>query len=94
MKVIPNNNHLQVCTNFIVTGTSAPDNVTCWRYNKVQSYLKDKQGTINLNGAYKLLEDVSQSNTIWSMVYDLNNSTVNVSLSRGYSHWYQYSIAL
>lgn len=94
MKVIPNNNPWQVCTNFIVTGTSAPNNVSCPRYNKAHSELKDNQGIFNLNEAFQLVEDVSQSNTIWSMVYDLNNCTVNVSLSRGYSQWYQYSLAL
>ncbi|NOU16163.1 MAG: linear amide C-N hydrolase [Bacteroidales bacterium] len=94
MKVIPNDNPWQVCTNFIVTGTSAPSNVSCWRYNKAHSELQNNLGIVNLDEAFKLVEDVSQSNTIWSMIYDLNNCTVSVSLSRGYSHWYQYNLAL
>jgi len=94
MNVIQNSNPWQVCTNFIVTGTSAPNNVDCWRYNQSHSYLKTRKGAIDLNEAFKLTQDVSQSNTIWSMVYDLNNCTVNVAISKKYSRWYQYTFTL
>lgn len=94
MNVILNDNPWQVCTNFIVTGTTAPSNVSCWRYNKAHSYLKEKQGNIDLNEAIKLVEDISQPNTIWTMVYDLQNGKVNISMSRKYTQWYQYNIAL
>ncbi|MHC1704181.1 MAG: linear amide C-N hydrolase [Tenuifilaceae bacterium] len=92
MKVIPNNEPWQVCTNFIVSGTSAPNYVECWRYNKVYNDLNEKQGVIDLTGMMNLTKASSQTNTIWSMVYDTQSGKVYASISKKYGNWFQYDL--
>jgi hypothetical protein len=93
MKVIANDQPWQVCTNFIVSGSGAPLNVDCWRYDKAYKFLSGKKGTLSSSAARQLAEDVSQTNTIWSAVYDLQSGSVKVAISRNFSRWYQFNIS-
>lgn len=68
MIVMRNSESWQVSTNFIIHGSGAPQNVSCWRYNRAYSILEEKQGKLTSQEAMNLLQSVAQSNTIWSMV--------------------------
>ncbi len=71
MIIIRNSEPWQVSTNFIVTGSEAPDNVDCWRYRNAYNELKDVNGALDAGEAMTLLKEVSQGSTVWSSVYNL-----------------------
>jgi predicted choloylglycine hydrolase len=90
MVVIENQDQWQVCTNFIVHGSEAPMQVSCWRYNTVYHTLKGSDGNITTSDAMNILNNVAQSNTMWSTVYDMVNKTVKVSVGRNYNKVYEF----
>jgi len=89
IKVIYNNEPYHVSTNFIITGSLAPQTTECWRYNKAYSDLKNAGGSIDETTAMNILQSVSQSITMWSAVYNLNTLSLNISTSRDYSKNYK-----
>ena len=72
MIVMRNSEQWQVSTNFIIHGSGAPANVSCWRYNRAYNSLREADGKFSCASAMDLLQSVSQSSTIWSMVYQMN----------------------
>ena len=42
--------------------------------------------------AFTLLETSSQSNTIWSTIYDMKNLTVHIAMGRDYSDIYLFEL--
>ena len=74
----------QVSTNFIIHGSGAPGNAACWRYNRVYDRLEDTAGRLNEEAAMNLLQSVSQSHTIWSMVYDMRTGEVYTAVGGDY----------
>ena len=89
MKVIYNDEPYHVSTNFIITGSSAPQSTTCWRYNKAYADLKNANGSIDETSAMNILQSVAQSITMWSAVYNLNTPSLNISTGRDYSKNYK-----
>ncbi len=89
MKVIYNNEPYHVSTNFIITGSLAPQTTDCWRYNKAYSDLKNAGGSIDETAAMNILQSVSQSITMWSAVYNLNTPSLNISTGKDYSKDYK-----
>ncbi len=81
MRVIRNTEAWQVSTNFIITGSGAPNQVPCWRYRVVYDELREKAGVLALGEAMILLKEASQQSTVWSAVYDPN--TLGLSLAVG-----------
>ena len=86
MIVMRNSEPWQVSTNFIIHDSGAPENISCWRYNKVYNKLKESTGKVNKKEAMNLLQSVAQSNTIWSMVYQVNDGKVTVVVGRNYDN--------
>ena len=84
MKVIYNNEPFQICTNFIITGSKAPASTPCWRYNTAYNLLKNTNGETDAKNAMKILNSVSQSITMWSAVYDMNEFSLDISVDRKY----------
>jgi hypothetical protein len=78
MIVLSNTEPWQVSTNFIVHGTKAPRGVSCWRYNRAYRALQKSAGDLSNGKAMELLRDVSQANTIWSVVYDLAGGGISI----------------
>lgn len=85
MIVIKNSEPWQVSTNFIIHGSGAPENVSCWRYNEAYSTLKEAKGKLCSASAMNLLQRVSQSSTIWSMVYKINSCSLSVAVGRKFN---------
>lgn len=74
LSVLPNTQSWQVATNFILTGLStANSRASCWRYDRVWETLEMEATLASPSKALSLLEDVSQPNTIWSVVYNTSS---------------------
>ncbi len=86
MIVMGNTESWQVSTNFIIHNSGAPENVSCWRYKKAYNSLQEAAGKFTSQEAMNLLQKVAQSNTIWSMVYELNSNKLNVVVGRKYNY--------
>jgi choloylglycine hydrolase len=83
----------QVATNFIITGLS-PENAraSCWRYKKVWETLENQVTLHSLLNALSLLKDVSQQNTIWSVVYDTSSLDFLVVMGKKYDHVHEFNL--
>jgi predicted choloylglycine hydrolase len=92
LKVIRNNEPFQVATNFIITGSSAPQSTNCWRYNKVYSALKNANGNINEITAMNILQSASQSITMWSAVYNMNSFSLEICMDKNYDKVYSIKV--
>lgn len=95
IKVIRNTEKWQVCTNFIIYGTDAPENVSCWRYNTAYSALKECNGNVSADKTMDIMKLVSQGGTyktMWSIVYDFNTLKTAVVTDRDYSKKYIFSL--
>ena len=93
MQILNCENSWQVATNFILTGMSEQDAVlTCWRYARVSDILEANSGEINLEEAMSLLSDVSQSNTIWSVVYDMKLFNIKVVMGKKYNEVHSFNL--
>jgi hypothetical protein len=84
MIVLKNTEPWHVSTNFIIAGSGAPTVSPCWRYNTAYSELTAVNGRMTCDAALALLGRVSQTTTIWSVVYELGNGTVHVATDRTY----------
>ena len=85
-------NESQIMTNFLVTGVSLPEDSPCQRYDSVYSGMVNNEETMSVEYAFTLLETSSQSNTIWSTVYDMESLTVHVAMGRDYSDIYSFEL--
>ena len=75
----------QIITNFLVSGVNLPDGSPCRRYDAVYNGFADNEEDMSAEYAFSLLDASSQSETIWSIVYDMENLTVHVAMGRDYS---------
>jgi len=75
----------QIATNFVVhdvrpKGADAP----CWRYSHLYEELAHVNGRLTISQAMTLLSDVSQPNTMWSVVYNMVSGDISVVMDRQY----------
>jgi hypothetical protein len=95
MAVLRNEKPWQVSTNFILaeespTGADSP----CWRYNLAYEMLEQKDGDLSQTAAMSLLQDVSQRNTMWSVVYDVTNGDIQVAMGRQYDQVHSFELRM
>jgi len=93
ISVLPNAQPWQVATNFNLTGLS-PENsrASCWRYNKVWETLANQATMSSASNAISLLKDVSQRNTIWSIVYDTASLNFLIVMGKKYDHVHEFNL--
>jgi len=93
ISVLPNTHSWQVATNFIITGLS-PENAraSCWRYKKVWETLENQVTRLSSLNALSLLKDVSQGNTIWSVVYDTSSLEFLVVMGKKYDQVHEFNL--
>jgi hypothetical protein len=84
MHVFENNQPWHSATNFLLSAFEDPKNGHCWRYDKINARLNEVNGLLDWKAAMDLLADVSQSNTQWSIVYQMAYGEVNISMGRDY----------
>lgn len=58
----------------------------CWRYDKINARLSEKQGMLDSNSAMELLSEVAQESTQWSVVYQMARGEVSVAMGRDYAN--------
>ncbi len=81
----------QVSTNFVITGKTADQAIaSCWRYKTAWQALEASEGRISESEALQLLSDVSQSSTIWSVVYNSSTKGISVSMGRDYDRVHRF----
>jgi hypothetical protein len=87
MEVIQTEQPWQVATNFQLYNTKdissllspgAIDHIGVDRYSTAFETLKKTNGIISDNNAMKLLKDISQTTTMWSVVYNLSTGDIQV----------------
>ena len=98
MHSIPNTSPWQVSTNFLISEEQPQDaNSSCWRYNLAYSTLEKADGRLADDAALALLKDVSQGGdypTIWSVVYNLTEQSIQVAVGRDYGEVYEYALEI
>jgi predicted choloylglycine hydrolase len=70
-------------TNFLLAA-GASRQEKCRRYDAMQQALTTAQGKLNPHQAMRLLSDVSQPNTQWSILYGMMSGEINVVMGRQY----------
>jgi predicted choloylglycine hydrolase len=86
-------NNRQVCTNFIMANEKPEDaNSSCWRYNTALSTLNNNEGNLNMSDVMSLLKNVSQSNTIWTTVYNQSTREVFVVMGKKYQEMSTFNL--
>ncbi len=81
MKVVRNEKSWQVCTNFVLSediyGKVGKD-----RYDLAEKVLQEKNGVLSEEEAMDLLSKVSQSGTMWSVIYNLKTGDTSIAMGR------------
>jgi len=91
--VLRNTHPWQVATNFILTGlTQEISLASCWRYKKAWETLDNRPTFPDLSNALFILQDVSQGNTIWSVVYDTTSLDFQVVMGRKYGRVHEFNL--
>jgi len=87
--------NFQICTNDIVYNRSEDEKQSlCKRYKKAYTILNEKNGDIDQLEMMKLLEDISQSHTMWSVVYNMTTGDILVAPGKKYSNVYQSALKM
>jgi hypothetical protein len=95
MVVTRNEGPWQVSTNFILAEERPVGAGSgCWRYNLAYERLAQAGGVLSRADAMVLLEDVSQPNTMWSVVYDLAGGAIDVALGRHYERVHSFRLPI
>jgi predicted choloylglycine hydrolase len=84
----------QIATNFTISGTDHETRMLDARYASAWNRLSSVNGDISQDEAMELLEDISQSHTMWSVVYNLTTGDVLVAPGRRYDHVYRYNLEM
>lgn len=85
MVVFRNETQWQVATNFLLASTNGNEQGQCWRYDLIEQRLHELGGQVPTKDAFRLLKDVSQDITQWSILYHMTSGTVEVVMGREYS---------
>ncbi len=74
-----------LATNFLVDQAGSQPEAMCPRYRRVSQRLSETQGRLAAPGGIKLLSEVAQENTQWSVVYNITTGEVNVVVGQQYA---------
>jgi hypothetical protein len=85
MKIFRNESDWQQATNFLVSSTNGNAAGQCWRYDLIGQRLNAVGGKFAIQDALKLLADVSQENTQWSVVYNMTKGEIKIVMGREYT---------
>lgn len=85
MRVIRNQQNWQAATNFHFFGNEKRAPGLCARYHAIRQRLIENQGRLDIEQSMDLLANVAQSNTRWSVVYDLKQLQIHLAMSREFT---------
>jgi choloylglycine hydrolase len=90
--VIPNETPWHLATNFLRASYGDSVEGVSWRYDTLFRRLSETEGQLSSQEAMNLLEDVSQANTQWSVVYGMDTGDIIVSMDRQYNKVYPFAL--
>ena len=93
-QIIPNDKPWHLATNFLLSSVGESASGQCPRYDKIDQQLSTAAGSIDAEEALRLLRDVSQANTQWSVVYGLSTGEVILTMGREYSRTHTFHLDL
>lgn len=79
-------------SNFIEAAMESSDG-RCSRYDTVADELAATQGVLDFDGALRLLEQVSQVDTRWSVVYNQSTGEIRVVMGKDYEQIHSFELA-
>ena len=82
-----------MATNFIHASVDIPEG-HCWRYDTISSRLEAAQGDMTPESAMRLLKDVSQNSTQWSVVYNMSVGDIHIVMGGHYDDKYVLPFSL
>jgi hypothetical protein len=85
MAVFRNESQWQVVTNFLLASTNGMEQGQCWRYDLIEQRLNELGGQVSSKNALRLLKDVSQDITQWSVIYHMTSGDLEVVMGREYT---------
>lgn len=91
MVLLHNKKPWHQATNYLRSAAEEADG-QCWRYDAITRRLQEGQGQLSTEQVLELLSQVSQDNTQWSVVYEINMGRVNVVMGREYEQVYTLSL--
>jgi hypothetical protein len=94
MVMMPNETRWHLATNFLRASVGDSGAGQCWRYDTISQRLTDGQGRMTTPGAMRLLSDVSQEGTQWSIVYGMSTGDVRVTMGRQYDTPHTFHLGL
>jgi hypothetical protein len=94
LHIIPTDKPWHLATNFLRSSVGDSPAGQCPRYDKIEQRLSTTAGSLDVGEAMRLLQNVSQPNTQWSIVYGLNSGEIVVTLGREYSRTHTFQLNL
>jgi hypothetical protein len=85
MVVFRNQTPWHAATNFLLADTDGDRQGHCWRYDRINRRLQKLEGRISAGDAMQLLNEVSQENTQWSILYHITSGDLEIIMGRRYS---------
>jgi hypothetical protein len=82
MHVLRGEDPWQTATNFYIVGNEKKAEGMCWRYKHIHGQLSKHEGKLAPDDALKLLGDVAQPHTRWSVVYDLKSQAADIVMTQ------------
>ena len=96
MHIFENEQPWHSATNFLRSSVEDPKE-NCWRYDRINERLSEKQGLLDSNAAMELLSEVAQENTQWptqwSVVYQMARGEVSVAMGRDYTNVHTFRMS-
>jgi hypothetical protein len=90
--VLSNDKPWHLATNFVRSAVNGNAEGQCWRYDAISRQLAKTAGRLSAQETMRLLEDVSQKITQWSIVYGMSTGEVNVTMGRRYGDTHTFHL--
>ena len=91
--LLPNETPWHLATNHLRVVAEEIGGWGCWRYKEIDERLVERQGRLSAQEALDLLEQISQPSTQWSVVYEMSQGQVHVSMGRAYDAVHIFELA-
>jgi hypothetical protein len=85
IQIIRSSRPWHIMTNFNLSPAAGQPKGKCRRYDQISELLEGSHGQISNQEAISLLEDVSQPNTQWSVIYGITNNEIRISMGKNYN---------
>ena len=92
VKEIPNSGPWQGATNFLMSEATAGPESRCWRYARISEEMEKKDGSLTDWESLRLLKNIAQDNTQWSVVYGISTGEIMVVMGRVYGDVHRFRL--